>query len=75
MSHPIRCSICGDVVGVSTAMTFGKSLKSYAPCPGKGNHTKPQRIETFKGFLWWKRKIITVAYPETRTFSKWEERA
>ncbi len=74
MAIPLMCATCGDIVGVTSAIGFPLASRlTSVPlnCPGRGNHSKPERTEEKK--LWGLIKKIKVVYPETRSMSLWEE--
>ena len=66
MSFPIRCIVCGDIVGVS-----GVCFNPIINCPGAGRHKKPTRTEKtgFFGLL----KEILIVYSEVDSHSTWVE--
>ncbi len=84
MSGPIRCSKCGDVIGVrgetEKAITLMRMMRGQPfpefsvpklRCPGIGRHVPPvvKREPRFFGWL----ALATRFYPETRTQSQWFE--
>lgn len=73
MSIPIRCSECGDVIGVNNTphLSRAKYAHSKNPCPGKGKHAAPVRKELPRLFGLYRR--VTQSYPETGTVSSWDE--
>ena len=81
MSIPITCSGCGDLVGIRdgeallawgfAAMKGAHDFSSAVdlPCPGKGQHVKPE-VRTRRRWFGLVREERRV-YPETMTYTEW----
>lgn len=68
MSKPLRCSSCGDFIGVYSDF---HSRKYNKHCPGQGKHSKTIITESLMTFKLLTRR--TNYYPDTKTTSTWLE--